>query len=177
MGRRPKLYVPLSVTFFEDDRVIAAGDGATLLYLAMCLQCKALGSDGRLSDAQVARLHRPRWKTELRRLAELGLVVFDEAHAEWFVAAWFGHNDAISVVEERRAAERQRKAVSGRKSGVFQPEGETDSALKGSKGREGKESRESAHRFVDDGSSCCAVCSLPSSNQVHFQLLDGGIAG
>jgi hypothetical protein len=168
MGRKPKLYVPLTVTFLEDDRIIEVGDGSTLLYIAMCLRAKSMGSDGRLTESQIGRLHRPRWKTELQRLADVGLVLFDESTREWFVAGWFSHNEPIAAVDARRAADRDRKAgVSDRNPHGFPP----DSSPKGSKGREGKESnpRGNLHRYADSGDGACSECHLPSSNSLHLR--------
>lgn len=109
MGRRGRLFLPVVVTFLDDDRIIAAGDGGALLYLAICLKTKALGTDGRLSEAQIARLGRPKWKAELRRLLEVEAVLFDSELCSYVVAAWFSHNDPISEIEARRAADRERK--------------------------------------------------------------------
>lgn len=109
MSRRGRLYLPLDVSFFDDDRIIAAGDGPTLLYLAMCLRVKQIASDGRLSEAQVSRLGRPRWKSELRRLRDVEAVLFDEATGYYVIAAWFSHNEALASIEARRAADRERK--------------------------------------------------------------------
>lgn len=172
VGRRPKLYVPLTVTFFEDDRIIEAGDGASLLYLAMCLRCKAMGTDGRLMETQLARLNRPRWKAELQRLAALQLVVRDEVTKEWCIAAWFGHNESIADVDERRAADRARKAADSRRN----PDGTSlDSALKEREGkeREGKERNPSprAHRFDHDGAGNCTACSLPHDSRFHIRAV------
>jgi len=109
MGRRGRLFVPVEVTFFDDDRIIAAGDGGSLLYLAMMLRTKALGTDGRLTEGQLARLGRPKWKAELKRLLEVEAVLYDTEMDSYFVAAWFSHNDPISLIEARRAADRERK--------------------------------------------------------------------
>lgn len=109
MGRRARLFVPVEVNFLDDDRIIAAGDGPTLLYLAMLLRTKALGTDGRLSEAQVSRLGRPRWKKELDRLLEVEAVLHDKELNSYFIAAWFGHNEPVSMIEARRAADRERK--------------------------------------------------------------------
>jgi hypothetical protein len=169
MGRKPKLFLPVTVTFFDDDRIIAAGDGPTLLYLAMGCKCKAMGSDGRLSEAQIGRLGRPRWRRELGRLAELGLVVFDESTQEWFIAAWFSHNEPMQSIYARRAADRARKRVSGRNPDGFPP----DSGSQG-KGREGKVKEGNpggTHRYVDDGTGACSQCTLPSPNRVHLRLV------
>jgi hypothetical protein len=172
MGRKPKLYVPLTVTFFDDDRIIEAGDGATLLYLAMCCRCKAMGTDGRLTETQIARLSRPRWKTELRRLAELELVVWDEVYQEWAIAGWLIHNESLASIDERRAKDRDRKRDSSRNPDGMPP----DSALKERKGkeREGKEGNpRGTHRFVDDGAGSCETCSLLPANDIHLRVVDG----
>lgn len=171
MGRKPKLFLPLTVTFFDDDRIIEAGDGPTLLYIAICLKAKATGTEGRLKEAQIGRLSRPRWKAELRRLAELDLVVWDEVGNEWAVAAWLVHNESLALIDERRAADRIRKADSSRNPNGKPP----DSALRG-KEREGKGKEgnpRAAHRFVDDGSGACADCPLPFANDVHIRVIDG----
>lgn len=168
MGRKPKLYVPLVVGFFDDDRIIAAGDGPTLLYVAMLLRAKMLGSDGRLSEAQISRLNRPRWRRELTTLAEVELVIWDEQGKEWFIAAWFSHNDAISQIEARRAADRKRKSDSDRNPSGFR----MDSALKKEEGREVK-GRDPAgmHAFVDDGQGCCELCGTLPGNRTHLRAV------
>lgn len=172
MGRKPKLFLPLTVTFFDDDRIIAASDGPSLLYLAMCLKAKATGTDGRLTEAQIGRLSRPRWKAELRKLAELELVVWDDVYAEWAIAAWLGHNESLESIDDRRAKDRARKADSNRNPSGTVP----DSALKERKGK-GKEGKEreprGAHRFVDDGYGACNECPLPFANDIHIRVIDG----
>lgn len=171
MGRKPKLYVPLTVTFLEDERIIQVGDGSTLLYVAMLLRAKAMGSDGRLTESQIARLHRPRWKAELQRLADTELVLFDESTQEWFIAGWFGHNEPIAVTDAKREADRLRKAgISDRNPNGFPP----DSAPKGREGKGKKEGnpRGTLHRFADDGSGACTECPLPSSNDIHLRSVE-----
>lgn len=169
MGRRPNLYVPLTVGFLDDPRIIEVRDGPTLLYLAMMLKAKALGSDGRLTESQIGRLNRPRWKPELARLAEVGLVVWDDDTGDWFISAWFAHNDAVSVIEERRAADRKRKADSARNPDGFRSEGSPDSLLVVERSKE-KRSKGIQHAFADDGSGCCSVCRLPAVNRGHATL-------
>jgi len=173
MGRRPKLYLPLTVTFFEDDRIIAAGDAATLLYVAMCLRCKSMGTDGRLRDTQIARLNRPKWRQELAVLAREQLVIWDEVTEEWCVRAWFAHNDSTAEIDDRRRADRERKrADSGRN-----PDGiQADSAPKGKEGK-GKEEKEgnprgALHAFADDGSGSCSTCHLPVGSQYHLSVVE-----
>lgn len=182
MGRKPKLYIPLTVTFFDDDRIASAGDGPTLLYVAFLLRAKALGSDGRLTELQISRLHRSRWKAELRRLADLELLIQDENTKEWCVPSWFAHNEAMSEVDARRSADRERKAAeaaerkaadSGRNPGGGAP----DSALKERKGKgmEGKEPEGNArgmHRFAADDSGACGECRLPAASRFHLRAVE-----
>jgi hypothetical protein len=185
MGRKPRLYVPLTVTFFEDDRIIQSGDGPTLLYVAMLLRCKVLGTDGRLTETQIDRLGRRRWRQELVKLAALSLVVRDEFTGEWCVAAWFAHNDSLEEVDARRAADRDRKAAeaAARKAADSErnPNGNVlDSALKERKGKEqeGKERKgnpRGVHRFEADGDGGCVACLLPATNAVHLRSIDGGL--
>jgi hypothetical protein len=170
MGRRPRLFLPLTVTFFEDDRIIEAGDGPTLLYLAMCLRCKVMGTDGRLQEIQIGRLNRPRWRTELARLATLGLVVRDEVTKEWCIAAWFGHNESLADIDARRTADRERKAADSRRNpGGTAP----DSALrvKGSEGKEEEGNPRGVHAFEHDGDGNCVVCRLPHDSRFHLRIV------
>lgn len=172
MGRKPKLYIPLTVTFFDDDRIADAGDGPTLLYLAMCLKSKAIGTEGRLTETQIGRLHRPRWRTELPKLAALQLVVRDEVTDEWCIAAWFAHNESLDEIDARRAADRARKAADSRRI----PAGNvTDSALKGREGKEregkGRNPGAALHAFEHDGDGNCVTCSLPSRHRSHLRIV------
>ena len=63
-----KIYVPLDVTFFGDDKILAAGERAAWLYLHMMTQSKASDSDGFLSKLQVAKLAVPGWQSRLKAL-------------------------------------------------------------------------------------------------------------
>lgn len=181
MGRRPKLFLPLDVGFMDDERIAVAGDGPTMLYLAMCLKSKATGSDGRLAEVLIKRLNRPKWKVELATLAELGLVLWDDEEGRWFISAWFSHNDAISQIEARRAADRDRKreeAERKRLDSARNPNGfQSDSASQREEERrkeKGKEGNPRAvHVFVDDGQGCCDVngCGTLPTNSVHLRAV------
>ncbi|WP_343871440.1 hypothetical protein [Dactylosporangium roseum] len=176
----------MTVTFYDDDRIIEAGDGPAHLYLAMSLRCKAMGTDGRLMESQIGRLGRPRWKAELAKLATLRLVVRDEITDEWCIAAWFAHNDSMEEIDTKRAADRDRKAAkaaerrqqeadSGSDS-ERNPSGKVpDSALKGreGKGKEGKEREGNPlHRFAADDSGSCGTCHLPAASRFHLHVVE-----
>lgn len=181
MGRRPKLFLPLVVGFLDDDRIAVAGDGSTLLYLAMCLKAKALGTDGRLSEVQIKRLNRPKWKVELATLVELGLVLFDDEMGNWFIAGWFQHNDAISQIEARRASDRDRKRAeaeqkrldSERNPDGFQPDSDPKREVKGRKEKEREGIPRAVHVFLDDGQGCCDIpgCGTLPTNSVHLRAV------
>lgn len=113
--RKGGLFLPLDVHFTEDDKVIAAEERAAWLYLCMSLASKRLGTDGLLTTRQIERLHVAGWKPRLDRCIEVGLVIEVEADV-YAIAAWFGHNDPVAVVQDRRAADAERKR-SGRKIG------------------------------------------------------------
>jgi hypothetical protein len=185
VGRKPKLFLPLTVTFYDDDRIIDAGDGPSHLYLAMCLKSKAQGTDGRLMESQIGRLNRPRWRAELAKLAALRLVVKDEVTDEWCIAAWFAHNDSMDEIDAKRAADRQRKAAKAAEQRQMDadsagdsdrnPRGKVpDSALKGKegKGKEGKEGNPRVHRFVVDDSGACGDCHLPAASRFHLRVVE-----
>ena len=106
--RKGGLYLPLDVNFFDDPRVVRAGEKAAVLYLAMCLAAKRLGSDGQLEPLQIDRLHVPGWKARLAVLVREELVL-DLGDGAYTIAAWLQHNDPARVVAERRAADAARK--------------------------------------------------------------------
>lgn len=180
MGRKPKLFLPLVVGFLDDDRIAVAGDGPTLLYLAMCLKAKALGTDGRLSEVQVKRLNRPNWKRELATLVDLGLVLFDDEAGNWFIAGWFSHNPAISQIEARRAADRDRKREQNSTRNPFGIHAESDwnpaervpdSVGEEKRSREKRREPRGTHAFVDDGQGCCEVCGTLPANRNHLRAV------
>lgn len=178
MGRKPKLFLPLTVTFFDDDRIAEAGDGPSLLYLSMCLKCKAMGTDGRLMENQIERLHRKRWRAELATLAALQLVVQDEVTREWCIAAWFGHNDSLAEIDARRAVDRERKAAEASARRATDSERNPNGIRRNpvsegreGKGMKGKEGNPRVHRFVDDGVGGCTTCPLPPTSRYHLRAV------
>lgn len=106
--RKGGLYLPLDVNFWDDPRIVRAGEKPAVLYLAMCLASKRLGSDGRLEPLQIDRLHVSGWKARLDALLREELVL-DLSDGAYTIAAWLQHNDPSHVVAERRAADAARK--------------------------------------------------------------------
>jgi hypothetical protein len=57
MPRQPKrLYVPLDVAFFDDEKILRAGEKAAYLYLAIITKAKQLDTDGVLTKGQIAKI-------------------------------------------------------------------------------------------------------------------------
>jgi lysozyme family protein len=102
-----RIYLPLDVSFMDDDKIIRAGEQAGWLYLAMALRCKALGVDGVLSDVQVARLHVDGWKQRLERLIEEKAVI--PRKTGYALPAYLKWNESMSEKTERLKRDRDRK--------------------------------------------------------------------
>lgn len=103
-----RFHVPLDVNFFDDDKVVEAGEAPAFLYLAMMAKAKTLDTDGVLTRAQIERLGVKAWPKRLARLIEVGLV--DEAGNCYGLVGWLKWNESVAAREARRAADRKRKA-------------------------------------------------------------------
>ena len=103
-----RIYLPLDVSFMDDDKIIRAGEQAGWLYLAMALKCKALGVDGVLSDVQIARLHVPDWHDRLEVLIREKAVV--ERKTGYFLPAYLSWNESTKEKAARLERDRKRKA-------------------------------------------------------------------
>lgn len=103
-----KIYVPLDVSFFDDARMVDAGERAQYLYLAMLAKAKGLDSDGVLTRQQVSRLAISGWQARLRDLERVGAVevVADKVA----ITAWLNWNESTEARRERLAKDRRRKA-------------------------------------------------------------------
>ena len=110
MGRKPgMIYVPLDVEFFDNDKVLEAGEKAGWLFLAMTARAKKLLTDGVLTESQIARLHVTGWKARLKALVAEGLVE-DQGEGRWLIVGFLERNMSAAEVEQKRAADRARKA-------------------------------------------------------------------
>lgn len=136
MPRHGRLYVPLDANFFEDEKILDAGERAGWLYLAMCCRAKQLGTDGYLTERQIARLQLPDWRARLDRLLEAGAVwrvdpvdnppgtagerrspgrgvvsAGSVGGVRYWIVSWPKWNEPIKTVEDRRRSDRERKAA------------------------------------------------------------------
>jgi len=110
-----KIYVPLDVTFFGDDKILAAGERAAWLYLHMMTQSKAADSDGYLSKLQVAKLAVPGWQSRLKALLAVvdhdgGRLVTEPEPGTYYLPAYPKWNELAADRRDRLEKERQRKA-------------------------------------------------------------------
>lgn len=104
-----RIYVPLDVNFFDDERIIRAGEAAGWLYLAMCAKAKQLDTDGALDVVHLERLHVRGWQKRLATLVEVGAVEHTTADI-YVIAGWLKWNESKEQRAARLKAERDRKA-------------------------------------------------------------------
>lgn len=108
-----RIYVPLDVNFFDDAKIVEAGEPAAWLYLNMCAKAKQLDEDGVMTRAQIERLRVKGWQRRLARLIEVGAV--EEAGAGVYgIVGWLNWNESKAARAERLKADRARKS-GGRK--------------------------------------------------------------
>lgn len=106
MARRAKrVYVPLDAGFFDDDRIIEAGEKAAVLYLAMLCKAKLIDNDGAINRQQMSRIGVPGWQARVKRLLAVGLVHEDDLG--YHIRTWTDWNPT----KEERAAEREHERI------------------------------------------------------------------
>lgn len=104
-----RIYVPLDVMFFDDDKVLKAGEKASWLYLAILAKAKALDTGGVLSREQIGRLGIPGWQNRLATLVKVDLV--KDCAGMFAVPSWDQWNEAPAERAERLRRDRERKAA------------------------------------------------------------------
>lgn len=107
-----RIYVPLDVNFFDDDKVIEAGEAAGWLFLNMMAKAKQLDNDGTLTRPQVERLAVRGWQKRLEALVKVGAVE-ETTPGTYVIANWLKWNESKADRDERLRADRQRKASKG----------------------------------------------------------------
>lgn len=108
MARTARLYVKLDAAFFDDAKILAAGERAAWLYLQLLCKAKSLDCDGRFSPKQVEKLGVPGWKARLKTLIDVGLITTEGDGVN--IAKWLDWNDSAAERQEKLEAERKRKA-------------------------------------------------------------------
>lgn len=106
--RKGGLFLPLDVSFWEDPKIVRAGEKSAVLYLRMATAAKRWATDGELDETQMALLHAPDWRKRIEPLLREELV-WRVAENVYWLAAWRNHNDPVAVVQARRAEDAKRK--------------------------------------------------------------------
>ena len=119
MARAPRLYVPLDLGFFDDVRIMRAGEKAAWLYLNMLTQTRSVDSDGVLFAEQIAKLAVPQWKQRLAVLVSEGLVE-EMTAGVYAITSWSKWNQTAAEREEAKRAEAKRKADARAKAAAEQ---------------------------------------------------------
>lgn len=115
--RRNGSFVPLSVNYPDDDKIIAAGERAEVLWTRGLAFCGRTLSDGFISDNQLERLHLAGVKTRAKRLVEVGLwervdnrdALFS-GECGYRVVRWGKWNLTLEEIQSKQAADAERKA-------------------------------------------------------------------
>jgi hypothetical protein len=112
MPRQPKrLYVPLDVAFFDDDKIEQAGEKAAYLYLAMLAKAKTIDRDGVLTKGQITRLGIPGTPARLKALLDAELVFELPMQRDVYaIGAWHRWNESAEDRARRLKEDRERKA-------------------------------------------------------------------
>jgi hypothetical protein len=109
MPRRARnVYLPLDVEFFDNEKVLTAGERAGWLYIAMCCRAKRLLTDGILSEQQIDRLSIPGWRRRLSDLLRVGLVLPTD-DGRYLIVGFLERNLSAEQVEQVREKDRKRK--------------------------------------------------------------------
>ena len=109
MARAPRLYVPLDLGFFDDIRVMRAGEKAAFLYLNMMTAVRSLDTDGLLFAEQIAKLGVTGWRPRLEALVREGLVQETTPNV-YAIVSWTKWNETADERAQRKHEEAKRKA-------------------------------------------------------------------
>jgi hypothetical protein len=105
MARRSRLYVALDVDFFDNPKVLEAGEPATMLYLRGLALCKRQWStDGLIFENQLRTFRLRGVHERAAKLTELGLWVHEDDG--YRVAGWLERNKSaaqLDLISQERA--------------------------------------------------------------------------
>ena len=110
MSKPGRSWLPLDANFTRDPTVIAAGERAAWLYLAILGQLKLTGSPGIVTRREILALGIERITTRLTDLERVGLVKMTDDPGVYEVPAWrswqHGNDDRAAYMREWRARQR-----------------------------------------------------------------------
>lgn len=104
---RGEVYLPLSVDFADNPKVIAAGERAEVLYVRAALLSKRTLSDGYVADVQLARLGLSGVKARAAALVREGL--WERVDGGYQILGFLDRNPSRAKVLADRRADAERK--------------------------------------------------------------------
>jgi len=111
MSKPGRSWLPLDANFTRDPTIIAAGERAGWLYLAILGQLKLTGARGIVSRGEVQSLGVSGWEARLGALERVGLVKETEDVGTYSIPAWsawqHGSFDRAAYMREYRARQRE----------------------------------------------------------------------
>lgn len=111
MAGKPRDFVKLVAEYYQDDRIMRAGERAEILYVRTLSWCAKSLSDGVVTRRQVGWIARGMRETpaRIRRLCDLGLWEELPDDRGYKVTGWLKHNRTSSEILAGRAQDVQRK--------------------------------------------------------------------
>lgn len=107
------LYVPLDADYFQDEKIVEAGEAAEVLYVRCLGMAKSQLRDGHLSRVVVTK-YIGLDGVEERAKALVDAKLWEETDEGWLIVAWLRHNRSAADVEADREANRLGGIKSGR---------------------------------------------------------------
>ena len=178
----PKAYVPLSLNFFEDDRVIELSPLAQLIFIASLIVAKRMESDGLVTAAQVRRQcpNVPEFDVLTAELVDQKLWVPQGDGRHQLIPAWLGWNRSKAWLDENRVKRAESGRLGGQRSAevrnVKQSAADEPSTLLPSDEPKRREVKRRENPPTPLADSLAAVrAALPSGNGVVATQKGGGV--
>jgi hypothetical protein len=145
--------VPLKADFYEDPKIIHAGEAAELLYVHMLAYCSRTFTDGFIDDAQMTRLGLKRVEKRAATLAQHALISrVDDGNSHGYrVTAWLKHNPSVKEI----AKAHEHESTAGKRGNHLRWHVQQDIVVEGCPWCKSPDSMSESHRVPDrvpDGS-------------------------
>lgn len=112
MSKPGRIWFPLDANFTRDDRVVAAGDAAAILFLAILGHVKLSGAPGTIHRTTLPALGIGAWERRLARLLAVGLIEPSPGPGDVLrIAAWESWQVSRDRADYMREWRAKRKAA------------------------------------------------------------------
>jgi hypothetical protein len=115
--KRNGSFAPLSANYYDDDKVIAAGEKAEVLFTRGLAFCSRTLNDGFISDLQLTTFRLPGVEARAKKLVAVGLWervdgddLLGETGRGYRVVKWLGWNNSKAEISTKLEADRRRKS-------------------------------------------------------------------